>query len=83
MTVSEFNPTEAVDQIRAIQTRIIEENDQYWADPSNDEDPGTCGDHYDALSEMYEEIATITIELDQWLYEGKALPEQWKGACKA
>ena len=73
-----YDPTGAVDQIREISKQINDEVNEYWADPSNDEDPGTCGDHYDALSQMYEAITDLTLSLDYHLSTGGELPEQWR-----
>ncbi|RYH28993.1 MAG: hypothetical protein EON54_22870 [Alcaligenaceae bacterium] len=73
-----FDPTYAVEQIRETRKRISDAVDEYWADPKNDEDPGACGDHYDALSDMYEDIANFACSLDYHLSTGGELPEQWR-----
>lgn len=73
-----YDPTGAVEQIRQIRQDIEDEIDRYSADPSLDMDPEACGDHYDALSQMYEDITDLTLSLDYYLSTGGELPSQWK-----
>ena len=73
-----FDPTNAIEQIRKLTLISHDENERYWSDPSNDMDAAKVREHYDRLSEIYEEIATLAIELDQSIYEGGELPAQWK-----
>ena len=75
-----MDPIATLAQIRKVLADIDAENEEYWSDPKNDADPGTCADHHDAIADMRGDIADCVAALDGWLSNGGFLPDAWKGA---